>query len=187
MAGIAQQWSFSRCGCLPALKHIPLPLVPEARAKAHSPAQHDEATGASSNVYHDNPAPFARHELAARDPTVRVRKTDKSTPSLPRRGRPLTASITTGGDTISVESLDAGAACLRLRDNVCSARERWFVLKRPRCDINQGCDTKVTVTSSEELHTQAERAKEQKRAENLTEKAASSGGAEKDPEPEGGA
>ena len=38
----------------------------------------------------------------------------------------------------------------------------------------------MTVTSSEELHAQAERAKKQKREE----KAASSGGAEKDPEPE---
>ena len=43
----------------------------------------------------------------------------------------------------------------------------------------------MTAPSSEELNTQAERAKEQKRAENLTEKAASSGGAEKDPEPDG--
>ena len=60
---------------------------------------------------------------------------------------------------------------------------RWFVLKRRRCDTNEGCDIEVTVTSSEELHAQAEKAKKQKREE----KAASSGGAEKDPGPEDGA
>ena len=52
--------------------------------------------------------------------------------------------------------------------------------------MNEGCDTEeleVTATSSEELRTQAEGAKKQNRQE----KAASSGGAEKDPEPEDGA
>ena len=39
------------------------------------------------------------------------------------------------------------------------SKERWFVLKRPRRDTNEGRDIKVTVTSSEELHAQAERAK----------------------------
>ena len=62
---------------------------------------------------------------------------------------------------------------------------RWFVFKKPRCDTSEGCDIEETVTSSEELyvHAQAERAKKQKREE----KAASSGGAEKDSEPEDGA
>ena len=42
------------------------------------------------------------------------------------------------------------------------ARERrWFVLKRPRCDTNEGSETEVTVISK--LHAQAERAKKQKR------------------------
>ena len=45
------------------------------------------------------------------------------------------------------------------------------------------CDIEVAVTSSEELYAQAERAKSQKKEE----KSASSGGAEKDPEPEDGA
>ena len=26
-------------------------------------------------------------------------------------------------------------------------RERWFVLKIPRCDTNEGCEIEVTVTS----------------------------------------
>ena len=55
---------------------------------------------------------------------------------------------------------------------------RWFVLKRPRCDINGGSETEVTVTSKR--HAQAERAKRQKREE----KAPSVGGAARDPGPE---
>ena len=62
--------------------------------------------------------------------------------------------------------------------------ERTMVcIKRPRCDTNEGCDVEVTVTSSEELHAQAERAKKTERDE----QAAASGGAEEDPEPEDGA
>ena len=40
---------------------------------------------------------------------------------------------------------------------------RWFVLKRPRRDINGGRETEVTVTSKR--HAQAERAKRYKREE----------------------
>ena len=42
-------------------------------------------------------------------------------------------------------------------------RERWVVSKRQRCDINEGGDTEVTVISSEELHTKAERAKKNRK------------------------
>ena len=39
-------------------------------------------------------------------------------------------------------------------------------IKRPQCDTNEGCHIEVTVTSSEELHAQAEKEdrKEKKRA-----------------------
>ena len=68
------------------------------------------------------------------------------------------------------------------RESHRTAEERTMVcIKRPQCDTNEGCHIEVTVTSSEELHAQAERAKKQKREE----KAASSGGAEKEPKPEG--
>ena len=41
--------------------------------------------------------------------------------------------------------------------------ERWFVLKRPRCDTGEGCNIEGTVTSSEELHAQSRENKEKKR------------------------
>ena len=52
---------------------------------------------------------------------------------------------------------------------------RWFVLKRPRRNINGGSETEVTVTSKR--HAQAGRAKRCKREE----KPASIGGAARDP------
>ena len=54
---------------------------------------------------------------------------------------------------------------------------RWFVSKRLRRDKNGGSETEVTVTSKR--HTQAARAKRYKRKE----KAASIGGAVRDPGP----
>ena len=59
--------------------------------------------------------------------------------------------------------------------------EWWVLLKIPRGDINGVGEDEVTVTSG--LHAQAERTKKQKREE----KAASSGGAGRDPGPEDGA
>ena len=67
-----------------------------------------------------------------------------------------------------------GGALLVLRD-------RRFVLKRPRRDINGGGETEVTVTSKR--HAQTARAKKEKREE----KSASNGGAVRDPGPEDGA
>ena len=58
-------------------------------------------------------------------------------------------------------------------------RERWFASKIQRSDTNEVDEYEVTVTS--EIHAQAERTKKLKREE----KAASSGGSDKDPEPEG--
>ena len=58
---------------------------------------------------------------------------------------------------------------------------RWFVLQMPRSDTTEVGEYKVTATS--ELHAQAERTKNQKREE----KGASSGGLDKDAEPEDGA
>ena len=59
---------------------------------------------------------------------------------------------------------------------------RWFVLQMPRSDTTEVGEYKVTVTTSE-LHAQAERTKNQKREE----RGASSGGLDKDAEPEDGA
>ena len=60
-------------------------------------------------------------------------------------------------------------------------REGWILLKIPRCDIHGVGEDEVTVTSG--LHAQAERTKKLKREE----KAASSGGSDKDLDPEDGA
>ena len=45
----------------------------------------------------------------------------------------------------------------RKRERERERERRWFVLKRPRRDINGGSETEVTVTSKR--HAQAERAK----------------------------
>ena len=56
------------------------------------------------------------------------------------------------------------------------ARERrWFVLERPRRDINGGSETAVTLTSK--LQANAERNKEIEKRQKREEKAASFGGA----------
>ena len=60
-------------------------------------------------------------------------------------------------------------------------RERWFASKIQRSDTNEVDEYEVTVTS--EIHAQAERTKKLEREE----KAASSGGSDKDLDPEDGA